>query len=317
MLGAVGQRGAPGGRVLEAGVHVGHHAQPPQPVGDLGRVAAPQRVIAGPGSGDGVALGQLGQGGGGGIAERSPPVGGVVGDHAVPLLPGTAADRTDAFPSIARRLRVCDMCRSSVAEPWRRPPPCPPAPATRRPSRPPPEDPIGPPPLPPPHGARQGTRRFGDGVLALVTGAVTLPILWMGYGTDLDIEAVLATAGRIRDLDYLPSPNPGVPVVETIVALLDPVGGHVLVNLATAGALAATVVGIARLVQAWGTTTATWWRWRSWPRPSSSSPARRPPTSCGPPRSSCGGRWRCCATARCRPGCCSRSRSAAAARRCS
>ncbi|HET6773661.1 MAG TPA: hypothetical protein VFH36_10140 [Acidimicrobiales bacterium] len=103
----------------------------------------------------------------------------------------------------------------------------------------------------PPHG-RQGTRRFGDGVLALVTGAVTLPILWMGYGTDLDIEAVLATAGRIRDLDYLPSRNPGVPVVETIVALLDPVGGHVLVNLATAGALAATVVGIARLVQAWG-----------------------------------------------------------------
>jgi hypothetical protein len=104
----------------------------------------------------------------------------------------------------------------------------------------------------PPHGARQGTRRFGDGVLALVTGAVTLPILWMGYGTDLDIEAVLATAGRIRDLDYLPSRNPGVPVVETIVALLDPVGGHLLVNLATAGALAATVVGIARLVQAWG-----------------------------------------------------------------
>ena len=43
-----------------------------------------------------------------------------------------------------------------------------------------------------------------------------------------------------------------MPVVETIVALLDPVGGHVLVNLATAGALAATVVGIARLVQAWG-----------------------------------------------------------------
>jgi hypothetical protein len=103
----------------------------------------------------------------------------------------------------------------------------------------------------PPPGAR-GARRFGDGVLALVTGAVTLPILWMGYGTDLDIEAVLATAGRIRELDYLPSRNPGVPVVESVVAVLDPVGGHLLVNLATAGALAATVIGIARLVQAWG-----------------------------------------------------------------
>jgi hypothetical protein len=113
-----------------------------------------------------------------------------------------------------------------------------------------PDRPAAPPVAP--HGAREGTRRFGDGVLALVTGAVTLPILWMGYGTDLDIEAVLATAGRIRDVDYLPSRNPGVPVVETIVALLDPVGGHVLVNLATAGALVATVIGIARLVQTWG-----------------------------------------------------------------
>jgi len=107
------------------------------------------------------------------------------------------------------------------------------------------------PPAPAP-GAAEGARRFGDGMLALVTGVVTLPILWMGYGTDLDIEAVLDTAGRIRDVDYLPSRNPGVPVVETIVALLDPVGGHLLVNLATAGALAATVIGIARLVQAWG-----------------------------------------------------------------
>ena len=36
------------------------------------------------------------------------------------------------------------------------------------------------------------------------------------------------------DFDYVPSRNPGVPVVEAIVAVLDPVGGHVLVNLATA-----------------------------------------------------------------------------------
>jgi hypothetical protein len=91
-----------------------------------------------------------------------------------------------------------------------------------------------------------------DRTLLAITAAVTLPILWMGYGTDLDIGFVLASAERIRDLDYVPSRNPGVPVVEAVVAVLDPLGGHVLVNLATAAALAATVVGIARLVRAWG-----------------------------------------------------------------
>lgn len=107
--------------------------------------------------------------------------------------------------------------------------------------------PSGPPRQAPPGG-------LTDRMLLAITGAVTLPILWMGYGTDLDIGAVLAAGERIRELDYAPSRNPGVPVVEAIVAVLDPVGGHILVNLATALALAATVVGIARLVRAWGHT---------------------------------------------------------------
>jgi hypothetical protein len=93
---------------------------------------------------------------------------------------------------------------------------------------------------------------LSERALLLVTAVVTLPILWLGYGTDLDIGDVLAAGGRIRDLDYAPSRNPGVPVVESIVAVLDPVGGHILVNLATALALAATVIGLARLVRAWG-----------------------------------------------------------------
>ncbi len=93
---------------------------------------------------------------------------------------------------------------------------------------------------------------LGDGVLVAITAAVTLPILWLGYGTDLDIGAVLHTGALIRAGDYAPSRNPGVPVVEAIAAALDPVGGHVLVNLAMAAALAATVVGVARLVRAWG-----------------------------------------------------------------
>jgi hypothetical protein len=93
---------------------------------------------------------------------------------------------------------------------------------------------------------------LGDAWLVAITAAVTLPILWLGYGTDLDIGFVLDAGARIRDLDYIPSRNPGVPVVEAIVAVLDPVGGHVLVNLATAAALAATVLALARLVTAWG-----------------------------------------------------------------
>jgi hypothetical protein len=106
---------------------------------------------------------------------------------------------------------------------------------------------------PPTASTRATTRRaLGDRALLLVTAVVTLPILWMGYGTDLDIGDVLAAGERIRDLDYAPSRNPGVPVVEAIVAVLDPVGGHVLINLVTALALAATVVGIAHLVDAWG-----------------------------------------------------------------
>jgi hypothetical protein len=101
----------------------------------------------------------------------------------------------------------------------------------------------------PPAGRPGG---LSDRALMAVTAAVTLPILWLGYGTDLDIGAVLRTGALIRAGDYAPSRNPGVPVVEALVAALDPLGGHLLVNLATAAALAATVVGVARLVPAWG-----------------------------------------------------------------
>ncbi|HEX5366941.1 MAG TPA: hypothetical protein VFW63_09825 [Acidimicrobiales bacterium] len=105
---------------------------------------------------------------------------------------------------------------------------------------------------PVPGRAAPGERRWSAAWLVAATAAVTLPILWLGYGTDLDIGAVLDTGARIRSFDYAPSRNPGVPVVEAVVAVLDPLGGHVLVNLATAAALAATVVAVARLVTGWG-----------------------------------------------------------------
>ena len=93
--------------------------------------------------------------------------------------------------------------------------------------------------------------RLADWWLLFITAAVTLPLIWWGYGTDIDAGYLLEAGERIRSFDYAPSRNPGVPVVEAIVAVLGPVG-HVAVNLATAAALAAAVVGCARLVRAWG-----------------------------------------------------------------
>jgi hypothetical protein len=93
--------------------------------------------------------------------------------------------------------------------------------------------------------------RLADWSLLLITAAVTLPLIWWGYGTDIDAGNLLEAGDRIRSWDYAPSRNPGVPVIEAIVAVLAPLG-HVAVNLATAAALAAVVVGCARLVRAWG-----------------------------------------------------------------
>lgn len=121
------------------------------------------------------------------------------------------------------------------------------SPAASLPVAPPGDDP------PPPAVATVVRRReLSDRALLAVTAAVTLPLVWMGYGTDIDVADVLASADSIRRGDYLPSRPPGVPVFEAITAALDPLGGHLLLNLATAAAGAATVVGIARLVRAWG-----------------------------------------------------------------
>jgi hypothetical protein len=114
-----------------------------------------------------------------------------------------------------------------------------------------PETARAPEPAPAPLEAPPG---LSDRALVAVTAVVALPLVWLGYGTDIDVGAVLRSGALIRAGHYAPSRNPGVPVVEAIVGVLDPVGGHLLVNLATAAALAATVVGVARLVRAWGHT---------------------------------------------------------------
>src|SRR5690606_20007135 len=103
-----------------------------------------------------------------------------------------------------------------------------------------------------PRRAAAGAAGIGDRALAALTAALTLPILWMGYGTDIDVPDVLRAGESIRRGDYVPSRPPGVPVFEAVVAALDPIGGHLLINLATAVAGGATGLGIARLVRGWG-----------------------------------------------------------------
>jgi len=103
----------------------------------------------------------------------------------------------------------------------------------------------------PPGGASFWDRHLRDRQLATVVALVTLPLVWMGYGTDIDVVNVLRSAAGIREGDYFPSRTPGVPVFETLTAMFDPLGGHLLMNLLTAAAAGATVVGIARLVRMW------------------------------------------------------------------
>ncbi len=78
---AVGGLAARGAQAVEGGDHVGYDGQPAEPVGDLGRVVAPQRVVGRPGPGDGVAFGEFGERGGRRLCERPEAFGGVVQDH--------------------------------------------------------------------------------------------------------------------------------------------------------------------------------------------------------------------------------------------
>jgi hypothetical protein len=94
-------------------------------------------------------------------------------------------------------------------------------------------------------------RPLSDRALLAVVAVVSLPIFWMGWGTDIDVPNVLRVTDIIRSGDYEPSRPPGVPVVEALVAVLEPVGGHLLVNLATVVAAAVLVIAVARLVREW------------------------------------------------------------------
>lgn len=84
-------------------------------------------------------------------------------------------------------------------------------------------------------------------VLAVVVGT---PLIVSGPGNDLDVGNVLHSGRSIaRDFSYLPSRAPGSPVHETIVGVLDRLGGTVLTNVASVVAAAILIVALDRLLR--------------------------------------------------------------------
>lgn len=86
--------------------------------------------------------------------------------------------------------------------------------------------------------------------LAVVVG---VPLVISGPGNDLDVGNVMRSGRSIaRDFSYLPSRAPGSPVHETIVGVLDRLGGTTLTNLASMAAAVALLVGLDRLLRGEG-----------------------------------------------------------------
>jgi hypothetical protein len=68
-----------------------------------------------------------------------------------------------------------------------------------------------------------------------------VPLVFLGYGTDVDTWNVRKSAASIRDGHYVISRPPGAPVHEAATAVLDRIGGSVATNLASLAAAAAIV----------------------------------------------------------------------------
>jgi hypothetical protein len=84
-------------------------------------------------------------------------------------------------------------------------------------------------------------------VLALAVG---VPLVVSGPGNDLDVGNVFRSGRAIaRHQTYLPSRAPGSPIHETIVGVLDRVGGPLLTNLASVVAAITLVVALDRLLR--------------------------------------------------------------------
>ena len=222
----VGHDGQPAraGRRSRSGRHARACGRAPRARGTASRSASSARAAA-------VSLG-----------ERSEAVGGVVERHVVTCYQPTGPARTGSAP---RNCGGRDRCRSTVAEPWRRlHESVTTRPATpRRPDR-----------------RRRSRRREPPGHRSSVTGGSSRSrprsrcrSIWLGYGTDLDIGFVLDSAARASATST--TRPPAIPACRSSrrsSGCSTRWAGTSSSTWRRAGALLAAVLGVARLVTAWG-----------------------------------------------------------------
>ncbi len=84
-------------------------------------------------------------------------------------------------------------------------------------------------------------------LLAVLVGY--LPFVVLGYGTDIDVANVLRAGESMLDGDYTMSRGPGAALHEVATALLDRLGGPILVNLVAVGFALLAIWCVHRLLE--------------------------------------------------------------------
>jgi hypothetical protein len=86
-------------------------------------------------------------------------------------------------------------------------------------------------------------------LLAVTVGVLYLPFTLLGYGNDIDVPNVLRAGRNWLDGDYQISRRPGSTPVELASAVLDRVGGSVLVNLVSVAFAVVALAALGRILQ--------------------------------------------------------------------
>lgn len=102
-------------------------------------------------------------------------------------------------------------------------------------------------------------RRDRSWLVLVACAAAYLPFTFLGYGTDIDVGNILRAGGMVLEGDgYHMSRAPGAVLHEVGTALLDRLGGSVLVNLASTGFALAALWAVHELARRDGA------RWPAW-----------------------------------------------------
>src|SRR6056297_2687879 len=93
----------------------------------------------------------------------------------------------------------------------------------------------------------------GDVVVLVIAAILYIPLVFLGYGADIDSYVLIETGEEIiASGRYVPSRTPGFPVHETAVALLDYAGGSVATILASVAFALLTLAAFLALCRRFG-----------------------------------------------------------------